>query len=167
MSWLDSSVPASTDLSTAAGRMSFFKSRAATYAEPWRSVGLAISSSTVLPLDRATYWGSAAPWDNCAGHMTLCGDAAHPMTPHRGQGLNNALMDAASFVAAMKKAVKGEMGLKEAVDAYDGEMLERGVREMEISRKQTMFIHDWETMMQSPMVKMGMRQAGKEKTEEE
>jgi hypothetical protein len=76
-------------------------------------------------------------------------------------------MDAASFVAAMKKAVKGEMGLKEAVDAYDGEMLERGVREMEISRKQTMFIHDWETMMQSPMVKMGMRQAEKEKTEEE
>jgi hypothetical protein len=24
--------------------------------------------------------------------------------------------------------------------------------------KQTMFIHDWETLMESPMVKIGMRQ---------
>ena len=96
--------------------------------------------------------------------MTLCGDAAHPMTPHRGQGLNNALQDAANFVAAMRK-VHGslEQGqiLKQAVDEYDAEVLERGVLEMNISLKQTLFIHDWDTLMQSPMVKMGLRQAEK------
>lgn len=92
--------------------------------------------------------------------MTLCGDAAHPMTPHRGQGLNNALQDASNFVAAMKEVVGGKWR-QDAVDAYDKEVLERGTTEMGISLKQTLFIHNWETMMQSPMVKMGMRQVGK------
>jgi 2-polyprenyl-6-methoxyphenol hydroxylase-like FAD-dependent oxidoreductase len=93
--------------------------------------------------------------------MTLCGDAAHPMTPHRGQGLNNALQDAANFVAMLAKVKNGEVGLGEAVDAYDKEVLERGTLEMSISLKQTLFIHNWETLMQSPMIKLGMRRADK------
>ena len=32
---------------------------------------------------------------------------------------------------------------------------------MQTSLKQTMFIHNWETLMQSPMVKMGLHQAKK------
>jgi 2-polyprenyl-6-methoxyphenol hydroxylase-like FAD-dependent oxidoreductase len=80
------------------------------------------------------------------------------MTPHRGQGLNNALQDASNFVAAMKRVVCGGRSLREEVDAYDEEMLERGKKEMEVSLKQTLFIHNWETVMQSPMVKIGMRQ---------
>jgi 2-polyprenyl-6-methoxyphenol hydroxylase-like FAD-dependent oxidoreductase len=79
------------------------------------------------------------------------------MTPHRGQGLNNALQDAGNFVAAMKRLVQGKP-LREEVDSYDEEMLERGTKEMGISLKQTLFIHNWETLMQSPMVKIGMRQ---------
>jgi 2-polyprenyl-6-methoxyphenol hydroxylase-like FAD-dependent oxidoreductase len=142
--------------------MSFFKKRASEYAEPWRSAGLAVSESTQLPLDRGTYWEKSSKWDNRNGHMTLCGDAAHPMTPHRGQGLNNALQDAANFVSAMKDVVGNGRGLREAVDSYDKEVLERGTTEMGISLKQTLSIHNWETMMQSPLVKMGLRQAGKE-----
>ncbi|CAN9465768.1 unnamed protein product [Alternaria alternata] len=163
-SWLDSGVPADVDLSTLEGRMSLFKRRTEEYAEPWRSAGRAVDPATVLPLDKGTFWEKAAKWDNKGGRMTLCGDAAHPMTPHRGQGLNNALQDAANFVAAMRK-VHGspEQGqdLKQAVDEYDAEVLERGVLEMNISLKQTLFIHDWDTLMQSPMVKMGLRQAEK------
>jgi 2-polyprenyl-6-methoxyphenol hydroxylase-like FAD-dependent oxidoreductase len=158
-SWLDTSVPASFDLSTPAGRMSLFKARAATYAEPWRSVGLAIAPETSLPLDRGTYWSAPARWDNRGGCMTLAGDAAHPMTPHRGQGLNNAVQDAARFVEGMIKVRDDEVGLQDAVDSYDQEVWERGSLEVGVSLKQTMGIHNWETMMQSPMVKMGMRQA--------
>lgn len=94
--------------------------------------------------------------------MTLCGDAAHPMTPHRGQGLNNALQDASNFVAALGDVEKGFKSLEDAVEGYDGEVLERGSLEMKVSLKQTLFIHNWETLMQSPMVKMGMHQAKKE-----
>jgi 2-polyprenyl-6-methoxyphenol hydroxylase-like FAD-dependent oxidoreductase len=141
--------------------MAFFKSRGSEYAEPWRSAAASIASDTYLPLDRGTYWANARAWDNRGGRMTLCGDAAHPMTPHRGQGLNNALQDSANFVAAMQKVRDGQ-GLKEVVDEYDKEVLERGTAEMGVSLKQTLFIHNWETVMESPMVKMGMRQAGKE-----
>lgn len=80
----------------------------------------------------------------------------------RGQGLNNALQDSSHFVAAMVAAASGGKSLAEAVDAYDAEVLERGTLEMWISLKQTMFIHNWETLMASPMVKMGMHQARKE-----
>jgi len=83
------------------------------------------------------------------------------MTPHRGQGLNNALQDSANYVAALKTVIGGEVGLKDAMDAYDKEVLERGTREMGISLKQTFFIHNWETLMQSPMVRMGMHRAEK------
>ncbi|KAG9186309.1 hypothetical protein G6011_02865 [Alternaria panax] len=163
-SWLDSSVPANVDLSTPEGRMSLFKRRAEVYAEPWRSAGRAVDPAIVLPLDKGTYWEKAAKWDNRGGKMTMCGDAAHPMTPHRGQGLNNALQDAANFVAAMRKIYGLEQqgqDLKQVVDEYDAEVLERGVLEMNISLKQTLFVHDWETLMQSPMVKMGMHRAQK------
>jgi 2-polyprenyl-6-methoxyphenol hydroxylase-like FAD-dependent oxidoreductase len=163
-SWLDSSVPTDLDLSSPEGRMSLFKKRAEEYAEPWRSAGRAIDPATILPLDKGTYWEKAHAWDNRGGKMTLCGDAAHPMTPHRGQGLNNALQDAANFVAAMHKiygSPEQTQGLKQAVDEYDAEVLERGMLEMNISLKQSLFIHDWETLMQSPMVKMGMHRAEK------
>lgn len=157
LSFLDETIPAGTDLSSQSGRMSFFKSRSSTFAEPWRSAAQAIDPSTWLPLDRGTYWAAATPWPNRAGHMTLAGDAAHPMTPHRGQGLNNALMDARGFVEAMIKVAEGGE-LEGVVKGYDEEVYTRGKEEMEVSLKQTMFIHNWETLMESPMVKIGMRQ---------
>ncbi|KAF2788432.1 FAD/NAD(P)-binding domain-containing protein [Melanomma pulvis-pyrius CBS 109.77] len=165
MSWVNNPLPASED--TYAGRLAFLKRRAEDWAEPWRSAGRWLRDDTKIPLDQGTYWEKAKKWDNRGGKMTLCGDAAHPMTPHRGQGLNNALQDASNFVAAVVEAASGARTLEEAVDAYDGEVLERGTLEMNISLKQTMFIHNWETLMQSPMVKMGMHQAKKEEAKEE
>ncbi|KAF1850080.1 FAD/NAD(P)-binding domain-containing protein [Cucurbitaria berberidis CBS 394.84] len=165
-SWIDDTVPPSTDLSTFEGRLAFFKKRSAEWAEPWRSAGLAVKEGTQIPLDKGTYWGRASKWDNRAGRMTLCGDAAHPMTPHRGQGLNNALQDASNFVSALLKVQIGGQSLQQAVQEYDDEVLERGTLEMSISLKQTLFIHNWETLMQSPMVKIGMHQAKKEDASE-
>lgn len=164
MSWVNNPLPASED--TYAGRLAFLKSRAEDWAEPWRSAGRWLRDDTKIPLDQGTYWEKAKKWDNRGGKMTLCGDAAHPMTPHRGQGLNNALQDASNFVAAIVEAASGGKTLEETVDAYDKEVLERGTLEMNISLKQTMFIHNWETLMQSPMVKMGMHQAKKEEVKE-
>src|SRR5438105_3843050 len=107
-SWIDSTVPPSADLTTYEGRMAFFKQRSEEWAEPWRSAGRAVSPSTQIPLDAGTYWEKAAKWDNRGGRLTLCGDAAHPMTPHRGQGLNNALQDSSNFVAALLSVKSGE-----------------------------------------------------------
>ncbi|KAF2804721.1 FAD/NAD(P)-binding domain-containing protein [Mytilinidion resinicola] len=154
--------PLLKDLRSYEDRMAFFKQRSATYAEPWRSLGAAVPDDTKLPMDPGTLWDKASKWDNRNGRLTLCGDAAHPMTPHRGQGLNNALQDASNFVAALIAAASAKSPLADAVDAYDKEVLARGTTEMQISYKQSMFIHSWETLMQSPMVKLGMHQAKKD-----
>jgi 2-polyprenyl-6-methoxyphenol hydroxylase-like FAD-dependent oxidoreductase len=166
MSWIDNPSITPSPLETSADRLAFLKARAQEWAEPWKSAGLSLHPDTKIPLDRGTYWERAKKWDNRSGKMTLCGDAAHPMTPHRGQGLNNALQDASNFVAAMVEAASGTTQLKDAIDAYDKEVLERGTLEMQVSLKQTLFIHNWDTLMQSPMVKMGMHQATKEEVKE-
>lgn len=80
------------------------------------------------------------------------------MVPHRGHRLNNALIDSKGLVEAMVK-VQNEQRLDEMVAMYDRKIFERGKLEMDISLKQTMGIHSWETIMQIPNVKMGMRQA--------
>jgi 2-polyprenyl-6-methoxyphenol hydroxylase-like FAD-dependent oxidoreductase len=160
-SWKDETTPPSADLSSNEGRLKFFKTRSEEYAEPWRSVGRAVKDATVIPMDRLTYWEKSKRWDNRGGRMTLCGDAAHPMTPHRGQGLNNALQDASNYVSTLVSVSKDPATLADAVQAYDDEILERGQTEMKISLQQSYFIHSWETLMQSPMVKIGMRQVKK------
>ena len=53
----------------------------------------------------------------------------------------------------------GAQTLRDAVQAYDDEVLARGQLEMRISLQQSLGIHNWETLMQSPMVKIGMKQA--------
>lgn len=65
-------------------------------------------------------------------------------------------------MTAIREVACGKKSLADAIDAYDAEVLERGELEMQISLKQTMFIHNWDTLMASPMVKMGMHQAKKE-----
>jgi hypothetical protein len=75
--------------------------------------------------------------------------------------LNNALQDASNYVSTLVSVSKDPATLADAVQAYDDEILERGQTEMKISLQQSYFIHSWETLMQSPMVKIGMRQVKK------
>lgn len=181
MSWMDNPIPETEN--NEAGRLAFVKRIAEQWAEPWKSAGLWVKEGTKIPLDSGTYWERAAPWDNRDGKMTLCGDAAHPMTPReyfpliqaciqrpelsltcfldRGQGFNSAIQDSSTFAAAIKEAASGVKSLSEAIKAYDEEVFERGTREMQISLTQTKSIHDWGKLMKSPMVKIGMHQVKK------
>ncbi|KAI9813308.1 MAG: hypothetical protein M1827_004250 [Pycnora praestabilis] len=140
------------------GRHEFIKERAQTYAEPWRSAALGVKDTTYIPNDTCSYWESPVPWDNHAGRITLSGDAAHAMTPHRGQGLNNAVQDAAHFVEAIKAVVADQQDLGKAISAYDEEMLGRGIREIKISARQSFMVHNYDQFLQSPLMKIGMVQ---------
>ncbi|WP_300605942.1 FAD-dependent monooxygenase [Trebonia sp.] len=62
-----------------------------------------------------------------SGRLTLLGDAAHPMLPHLGQGVNQALEDAVAL-AALLGSCAGPAGVPRALAAYEQLRRERTAR---------------------------------------
>jgi hypothetical protein len=77
----------------------------------------------------------------------------------RGQGLNHAAADATHYVDAIKSIQDQKMSLAEAIAAYDTEMIARGGEEVRVSRINTDMVRDWENLMESPMMKMGIEKS--------
>ena len=137
-------------------RLRHFKQLAATHAEPFRSAALAVDDNTFVPYDRLKYWAKPILWDNFQGKVTLAGDAAHPMTAHRSQNLNNAFEDAAKFVEAIEDANNNPFStLRLAVGGYDAEMFSRGEREIAVSFEQSYANTHWNQYMNSATVVFG------------
>ncbi|MCJ1417254.1 hypothetical protein MMC32_003596 [Xylographa parallela] len=134
-----------------AGRLRQVKEKAEVLPEPFRSANLWIPDDTHITYDQLAYW-IPIPWDNRDGRATLCGDAAHPMTPHRGQGLNHAICDATNVVAAVEKVRDGKATLKEAISSYDEEMVPRGKDEVLVSRQNAFMMLDWNQLKNSPLM---------------
>jgi 2-polyprenyl-6-methoxyphenol hydroxylase-like FAD-dependent oxidoreductase len=137
------------------------KRRAATYGEPFRSANLWIPDGTPIYENKLSYW-VPEPWDTKGGRVLLAGDAAHPMTFQRGQGLNHGIADARSLVAKMKDAVDGKITVEEATSAYQKEMVDRAGEEVRLSTENTEMLHDWERMAQSPLMQRGGYAKGQE-----
>ncbi|WP_418264887.1 FAD-dependent oxidoreductase [Flavobacterium faecale] len=82
-----------------------------------------------------------------AGPVTLIGDAAHPMSPFKGQGANQALLDALSLARAIFKGCKPkskwrEIGLRDKVlTDFEKEMLERSAIKVKHSAEAAQFLH--------------------------
>lgn len=55
--------------------------------------------------------------------------------------------------------------MKEAIDAYDAEVVRRGQTEVQISKAQTFFTHDWENFIKSPVITLGTKPSHGAKTE--
>ena len=70
-----------------------------------------------------------------SGRLTLLGDAAHPMLPHLGQGVNQALEDAVAL-ATLLGAGTGPAGVPRALAAYEGLRRDRTARVQLGSRRQ-------------------------------
>lgn len=140
-------------------RLQRLKDRIGGWSDPYKSVVEWLPDDTPVGKDSLRIW-HPKPWDNKQGRVTLSGDAGHSMTFHRGQGGNLAIRDADEFVTRMIAVQKGERTLEDAVDEYDKGVLERG-QEVAISKTQTDAFHDYENFMDSPVVKMGIKPAGK------
>lgn len=152
-----------------AGRLAQVKQKAAVLPEPFRSANLWMPEDTRITYDRIAYW-IPVPWDNRDGRATLCGDAAHTMTPRkifkcppeipsdtnpvidRGQGLNHAICDVTNFVEALKKVRGGEITLKDAISAYDKEVIRRGADEVLASRQNAYMMLDHDQILDSPIM---------------
>lgn len=130
-------------------------------AEPLRSMYLSAQDDIKYPCDRLAQWPTVA-WDNREGKVTLAGDAAHPMTYHRGQGLNNAATDAANLCNAINEHVEKGVPMEEVLAKYEKEVVERGHQAVMDNYNNTMMLHDWKRMREAQIHKSGFRPAMKE-----
>ncbi len=82
-------------------------------------------------------------WKN----VTLIGDAAHPMSPFKGQGANQALLDALALARGITLACQAfsnwrELGLRDNVlTKFESEMLERSASKVKDSAEAAMLLH--------------------------
>lgn len=79
--------------------------------------------------------------------VTLIGDAAHPMSPFKGQGANQALLDALALARGIKKGCRPlskwrKAGVRESVlTGFEAEMLERSAIKVKGSAEAAQFLH--------------------------
>lgn len=78
-----------------------------------------------------------------AGSVTLIGDSAHPMSPFKGQGANQALLDALSLARKISTTPNWkERGIREAILApFEEEMLARSASKVSTSAEAAEFLH--------------------------
>lgn len=75
----------------------------------------------------------------------------------RGQGLGQSIRDAALLVKSLK-TIQGEKEKSKAasiINEYEDEMIKRGGEEVEMSVRTMNMVHDWQKLMQSPIMKLG------------
>ncbi|KIW90881.1 uncharacterized protein Z519_08664 [Cladophialophora bantiana CBS 173.52] len=137
------------------------KAKAETMGEPFRSANLWIPEGTTVHSNNLSYW-IPRPWDTRKGRILLAGDAAHPMTFQRGQGLNHGIADARSLVLKYKDALAGITTFEEAAAAYQAELVDRAGEEVRLSKENTEMLHDWERMAKSPIMQRGGHPRGQE-----
>ena len=82
-----------------------------------------------------------------SGAFTLIGDAAHPMSPFKGQGANQALLDALALARGIAKGCRPlshwkEIGIRELVlTEFESEMLARSASKVKDSAEAAEFLH--------------------------
>lgn len=82
-----------------------------------------------------------------AGKATLIGDAAHPMSPFKGQGANQALLDALLLAREISKKCRPlsqwqTAGIRKSVlSDFESEMIERSSVKVEDSAAAAQFLH--------------------------
>ncbi|KAF5361511.1 hypothetical protein D9758_006216 [Tetrapyrgos nigripes] len=132
------------------------KEKTAGFAEPFKSFFQAIPDDAPAWHNRLSDWPTEK-WDNRDGTVTLTGDAAHPMTFHRGQGLNNAINDAYSMKRALQDHhLSDSDSFSEALKVYEEDVCERGRKAVLSSAENSIMLHDWKQITKSAVFKYGI-----------
>ncbi|KAI4266297.1 MAG: hypothetical protein L6R38_008838 [Xanthoria sp. 2 TBL-2021] len=102
-----------------------------------------------------------ALWDNKDGRATLMGDAAHAMTMFRGDAANHGVIDISVLLSNILSTIPSisaasgtqAKSLKQAIDTYEAEMIQRTAPAVLTSRRACLDAHDYKCITdQSPLV---------------
>ena len=94
-----------------------------------------------------------------AGPVTLIGDAAHPMSPFKGQGANQALLDALSLARGIMKGCRPNsdwksQGIRKSVlTTFEKEMLHRSASKVKDSAEACELLHSKAVLREGLLVK--------------
>ncbi|KAL8996071.1 MAG: hypothetical protein Q9188_006656 [Gyalolechia gomerana] len=103
-------------------------------------------------------------WDNRDGTVTLMGDAAHAMTMFRGEAYNHGVADISVLLSKILSTIppstsatsspkKPPLTVKQAIDAYEAEMIQRTAPAVLTSRRACLDAHQYDRITdQSPLV---------------
>lgn len=86
-------------------------------------------------------------WLRKKGNVTLLGDAAHPMSPFKGQGANQALLDALALARKISVVCDSdqnwrEAGIRESIlNEFEQEIADRSASKVQDSRKAAELLH--------------------------
>ncbi|KAK5943334.1 hypothetical protein PMZ80_004341 [Knufia obscura] len=128
--------------------------RAEGMGEPFKSANLWIPEGTKVSVNKMAYW-VPEKWDTRGGRVILAGDAGHPMTFQRGQGLNHGIADAAYLIQLLKSVKEGNKAQDVAIEEYMNELVERAGEEVRTSIVNTDMLHDWGRFTNSPIFTAG------------
>ena len=84
--------------------------------------------------------------------VTMLGDAVHPMSPFKGQGANQALIDAVNLVEYLKQYQDKDKGIEHAFVEFEKEMLNRSKIYMQRSRSAVNFLHTENALLPENML---------------
>ncbi|KAL9045185.1 MAG: hypothetical protein Q9214_001737, partial [Letrouitia sp. 1 TL-2023] len=136
-------------------RVRLMKKIAEGWCEPFRTSVMRIPDGTEVTTIRLEDWvPKKGLWDNLGGKVTMLGDAAHAMTMFRGEAANHGITDVAVLLSNIIPVLQDEgEGMKEAVDAYEAEMIARTAPAVLASRKACLDAHEYRSINdQSPLV---------------
>jgi 2-polyprenyl-6-methoxyphenol hydroxylase-like FAD-dependent oxidoreductase len=140
-------------------RLAQQKEFAKNFCDPWKSAYEWTPDDAPVWYMGLTAWDPSHEghqWDNRGGRITLVGDACHPMTYQRGQGLNHSVTDAGKLRDALINISEGA-DQKETITAFENEMIKRGGTEVRDGIANTTLLHDWGKVKQSPLFTKGMK----------
>ncbi|KAF2199401.1 FAD/NAD(P)-binding domain-containing protein [Delitschia confertaspora ATCC 74209] len=139
-------------------RLAQQKEFAKSFCDPWKSAYEWAPDDAPVWYMGLTEWDPGAEghkWDNHGGMITMVGDAVHPMTYQRGQGLNHSITDAGQLRDVIVQLKEGG-NQKELITKFEEEMIGRSGEEVRGSSTNTGMLHDWEKVMESPVFTKGL-----------
>jgi 2-polyprenyl-6-methoxyphenol hydroxylase-like FAD-dependent oxidoreductase len=103
-----------------------------------------------------------------AGPITLIGDAAHPMSPFKGQGANQALLDAIQLSRSIYIHCKSSSDWKDhgirtqVLTAFEKDMIDRSSVKVKESRAAAEFLHSDVVLQEGNITRGGVAKSAME-----